>query len=236
MRFCFFALKTVYQNAQAFPVIAPTVAPSVPTLQLAPSLRREWEAQGLAVYEGYGTADAGLIAYEDKKYPGLKVTSSVYLEICDPETGKPLTTGGGDVGEIVVTVLDKTYPLIRFGTGDLSSWLPGQEEKYITGVLGRVGDGIKVKGMFVHLRQFAPILENTDWVSYYQAVVTRQGNIDRFVVYLETNTEELKSGHSFQHLQEVLRERIRVRPELQIVPPGTLSRNEPQLIDRRRWE
>ncbi|MDI6880154.1 MAG: AMP-binding protein [Desulfitobacteriaceae bacterium] len=204
--------------------------------KLAPALRRVWQEAGLSVFEGYGTADAGLIAYEDGVNPGLKVAASVYLEICDPETGKPLPQGADGIGEVIVTVLDKTYPLIRFGTGDLSSWLPGQEGKYISGVLGRVGDGVKVKGMFVHLKQFAPILENTAWVSYYQAVVTREDNSDRFTLYLESEALPGAGEDLLKSLQDELRERIRIRPHLQMVAIGILPRKEPQLIDKRRWE
>ncbi len=204
--------------------------------KLAPALRRVWQEAGLSVFEGYGTADAGLIAYEDGVNPGLKVAASVYLEICDPETGKPLPQGADGIGEVVVTVLDKTYPLIRFGTGDLSSWLLGQEGKYISGVIGRVGDGVKVKGMFVHLKQFAPILENTAWVSYYQAVVTREDNSDRFTLYLESEALPRAGEDILKSLQDELRERIRIRPHLQMVAIGTLTRKEPQLIDKRRWE
>lgn len=202
--------------------------------KLAPSLRREWEDLGIRIFEGYGTADAGCIAYEDGTHPGLKVASSVYLEICDPSTGKSVPVG--EIGEVVVTVLDRAYPLIRFGTGDLSNWLPESAGTYISGVLGRVGDGVKVRGMFVHLKQFAPVLEKAAWVSYYQAVVTREGTLDQFTIYLE-NEGVVKTGEeTLTTLKEALRERIRVKPELKIVPPGTLARNEPQLRDKRSWD
>lgn len=197
--------------------------------KVAPELKEEWVKQGLRISEGYGTADAGCIAYEDGLNTGLKVASSVYVEICRPETGERVHEG--EIGEVVVTVFDKAYPLIRFGTGDLSSWLPGEEGRYLSGILGRVGDGVKVKGMFVHLRQFAPLLEEEAWINYFQCIVDKVGNQDKLTIYLEGEGE----NSQIASLQARLKERIRVTPELMAVPLNSLNRSESQLMDKRIW-
>ncbi len=89
-----------------------------------PSLRDWLHARGIEGYQAYATADVGLIAYETVAREGLVVDEGVLLEIVRPGTDDPVPDG--EVGEVVVTVLNTDYPLLRFGTGDLSAVLPGR--------------------------------------------------------------------------------------------------------------
>ena len=73
----------------------------------------------------YASADLGLIAYESVGGEGLIVDEAVIVEIVRPGTGDPVPDG--EVGEVLVTVFNPDYPLIRFATGDLSAVLPGPE-------------------------------------------------------------------------------------------------------------
>ncbi|MBS0318847.1 MAG: AMP-binding protein, partial [Proteobacteria bacterium] len=88
-----------------------------------PSLRDWFGEREIAAYQCYATADLGLIAYETRAREGLVLDEGVLLEIVRPGTGDPVAAG--EVGEVVVTVLNPDYPLVRFGTGDLSAVLPG---------------------------------------------------------------------------------------------------------------
>ena len=54
---------------------------------------------------------------------GLVLDEGVIVEIVRPGTGDPVPEG--EVGELVITTLNPDYPLVRFGTGDLSAVLPG---------------------------------------------------------------------------------------------------------------
>lgn len=91
---------------------------------LPPSLRTWFLEQGLrSVLQWYGTADVGLIAYESEALEGMILEEELILEIVRPGTDEPVTDG--EVGEVVVTSFNPEYPLIRFGTGDLSAVLPG---------------------------------------------------------------------------------------------------------------
>lgn len=72
----------------------------------------------LIMRQGYGTADVGCIGYECYHRNGLHMANRSFIEICHPDTGIPLKDG--EVGEVVVTAFNKTYPLIRLATGDLS--------------------------------------------------------------------------------------------------------------------
>ena len=118
-------------------------------------------ARGIAAYQSYGTADLGLVAYETAAREGLVLDEGVIVEIVRPGTGDPVPDG--EVGEVVVTTLNPDYPLIRFGTGDLSAVLPGACPTGRTNSASRAGSAAptrstKVRGMFVHPSQVAEIV------------------------------------------------------------------------------
>src|SRR5690606_18484286 len=108
---------------------------------------------GVAGYQAYGSADVGMIAYETQAREGLLLNENLNLEIVRPGTGQPVAPG--EVGEVVVTSFNPDYPLVRFGTGDLSAVMPGQSpcgrtNQRIRGWMGRAAQTTKVRGMFVH--------------------------------------------------------------------------------------
>ena len=120
---------------------------------LPPSVRQEVSDLGVSVLQGYGTADLGSVAYETNAIEGMVIDEGVILEIVEPLGTKPMPEG--EVGEVVVTTLNPTYPLIRFATGDLSTILPGtspcgRTNMRISGWMGRADQSTKFKGMFVH--------------------------------------------------------------------------------------
>ncbi|MDP3224403.1 MAG: AMP-binding protein, partial [Rubrivivax sp.] len=126
-----------------------------------PSLRDWLLARGVTAYQAYATAEAGVIAYETPAREGLVLDEGIVLEIVRPGTNDPVPDG--DVGEVVVTVLNPDYPMVRFGTGDLSAVLPGRcptgrSNTRIKGWLGRADQTAKVRGMFVHPSQVAEVL------------------------------------------------------------------------------
>lgn len=143
-------------------------------------MKARFAAAGIAFCEGYGTADAGCIAYQVPGEHGLRVADRVLVQLCDPQTGQPV--GPGEAGEVVVTVFDPVYPLLRFGTGDLSRWVEGAEGKVLAGVLGRVGEAVKVRGMFVHPRQVQEVAARFPEVRGVRAVVSSDGMRDRFTL------------------------------------------------------
>ncbi len=127
---------------------------------LPPSLRQMFVTAGMTCLQSYGTADVGTIAYEFEALEGMIVDEGVILEIVRPGTGDPVPEG--DVGEVVVTTFNRAYPLIRFGTGDMSAVLPGaspcgRTNMRIKGWMGRADQRTKVRGMFVDPEQIAEI-------------------------------------------------------------------------------
>ena len=204
---------------------------------LPPSLRKVLqEDYGVDVYQGYGTADVGNIAYECEVKEGWHIAPGVVVEIVDPATGQPLPPG--EPGEVVITRPDPVYPLVRFGTGDLSALNPspcacGRNTPRLAGFLGRVGEGVKVRGMFVHPRQLAQVLGNRPDVRRYQGVVTRIAHRDELTVRVEPAPSTQPDP---DELAALLREVLKLRVAVEIVPAGTLPEDAPPLVDERTWD
>jgi phenylacetate-coenzyme A ligase PaaK-like adenylate-forming protein len=211
------------------------------TAEMLPeSLRHELEtAFGLRVLQGYGTADLGMLAYECPEKQGMHLHPEVIVEVLDLATREPAAPG--QPGEVVATIFDEAYPLIRFATGDLSAFLPeqpcpcGRTAPKLAGILGRVGDAVKVKGMFVHASQLGEVVKRFPQVARWQAVVTRAAHQDQLRYLVELAAEAPVEGLA-DRLGEALREQLKVRGEVEIVPPGTIAADAKRLDDRRVWE
>ncbi len=157
-----------------------------------PSLRDWLLERGIAAFQSYATADLGLIAYETAAREGLVLDEGVIVEIVRPGSGEPLPDG--EVGEVVVTTLNRDYPLIRFGTGDLSAVLPGEcptgrTNTRIRGWLGRADQTAKVRGMFVHASQVAEVLKRHPEIARARLVVEGEMADDRMTLLAELPAE-----------------------------------------------
>jgi len=156
-------------------------------------LREALSARDIAAYQAYASADLGSIAYESEARDGLIVDEGVLLEIVRPGTGDAV--GPGEVGEVVVTTLASTsYPLIRFGTGDLSALIPaslqapsacGRTNARIRGWLGRADQTTKVRGMFVHPSQIAEIVRRHPGIVKARLTVDSPEGADRMTLHVE---------------------------------------------------
>jgi phenylacetate-CoA ligase len=206
---------------------------------LPASLRQDLQRFGLSVRQGYGTAECGCLGYECEREEGLHVPEDAYVELCDPQTGEPVPPG--ELGEIVVTLFHPAYALIRFGTGDLSRWLPepcpcGRATPRLAGILGRVGEAVKVRGMFLHPRQMEAVFARFPEVQAYQAVIDREAYVDRltFRVVLREPPSDPEAVRA--RLREAIRDGLRFQAEILLIPPEELPPGSPRLLDLRRWD
>ena len=213
------------------------VAKSLVSCEAFPPSQRYWMAErGVAGYQCYATADLGLIAYETSAREGLVLDEGVIVEIVRPGTGDPVAEG--EVGELVITTLNADYPLIRFGTGDLSAVLPGacptgRTNTRIKGWLGRADQTTKVRGMFVHPGQIASVVKRFPQVLKARLVVS--GEMANDQMKLQVETTETAAGLSNQ-LAEVLREVTKLRGEVELVMPGTLPNDGKVIEDARSYK
>jgi phenylacetate-CoA ligase len=201
-----------------------------------PSLR-DWLAErGIAGYQSYATADLGLIAYETSAREGLVLDEGVIVEIVRPGTGDPVPEG--EVGEIVVTTLNPDYPLIRFGTGDLSAVLPGpcptgRTNTRIKGWLGRADQTAKVRGMFVHASQVADIVKRHPEIARARLVVEGEMADDRMTLFAELAVAE-PDGLAERVAQSV-RDITKLRAVVAWKRPGELPNDGKVIEDARSY-
>jgi len=207
---------------------------------LPESLRQEiQEGFGVRVLQGYGTADLGCLAYECPEKGGWHVHPEAIVEVLDLETGKP--AGPGQPGEVVGTLFDVAYPLLRFGTGDLSSLGPeercgcGRTTPKLLGLLGRVGDGVKVKGMFIRAGQIDGVMKRFPEVGAWQAVVTRENHLDRLEYVVELSAPDA-GGALATRLADALRDEVKVKGDVRAAAAGTIPPGAKRIDDRRVWK
>jgi phenylacetate-CoA ligase len=198
-----------------------------------PPVREALRARGIEGYQAYATADLGLIAYETPAREGLVVDENVILEIVRPGTGEPVPAG--EVGEVVVTLLNHDYPLIRFGTGDLSALLPGispcgRTNMRIKGWLGRADQTTKVKGMFVHPEQVAAVVKRHPQITRARLVVTNPDSIDSMTLHCEGTGDVALAGA----IADSLRELTKLRGEVAFV--ASLPNDGKVISDERKYD
>ncbi len=196
------------------------------------------EKYGIATRDAYGTADVGFFAYECSERNGMHIAEEVIVEIISYETGKPV--GLGEVGEVVVTPIDEIYPLIRFATGDLAGWIEepcpcGRTALRITRLLGRVGDAVRTRGMFIHPRQLEPAMAKFPQIAQYQAVVTRPGHRDELTLKVELKSEEgVDKEKLAQELNKVVSEAVRIKVDrVEFVAKGVIPELHKLIVDER---
>ncbi len=231
-------LKIIIEKAAEQGVALPSVSKALVSGEAFPPSLRDWmTARGVAGYQCYATADLGLIAYETSAREGLVLDEGVIVEIVRPGTGDPVPEG--EVGELVVTSLNPDYPLIRFGTGDLSAILPGacptgRTNQRIKGWMGRADQTTKVRGMFVHPGQVAEVVKRFPEVVKARLVVTGEMANDQMSLHVETSAlsdETLKAK-----LAEAVRDVTKLRSEVQLVAIGSLVNDGKVIEDARSYQ
>ena len=233
-------LKIILERADELGVALPSLTKaSVGGEAFPPSLRDWMLARGVSAYQSYGTADLGLIAYETEAREGLVLDEGVIVEIVRPGTGDPVPEPKAgqppEVGEVVVTTLNPGYPLIRFGTGDLSAVLAGtcptgRTNTRIKGWMGRADQTAKVRGMFVHPAQVAEIARRHPEVRRARLVVSGEMANDHMALRVEV--EGQPEGLAAR-LLDAMRDVTKLRGEVLLCAVGSLP-NDGKLIEDAR--
>lgn len=198
-----------------------------------PALRAFYAGRGMTVLQSYGTADLGLVAYESEAREGLICDEDVVVEIVRPGTGDPVAEG--EVGEVLVTIFNATYPLIRFATGDLSAVLPGaspcgRTNMRIKGWMGRADQAAKVRGMFVRPEQVAAVMRDHPGLGRARLVIGLDDTRDTMVLRVET---PVRDATLVESLARSLQGITRLRGVIDLVEPGALP-NDGKVIDDTR--
>ncbi len=205
-----------------------------------PSLRKYFEEGfGMRTAQTYATAELGIIAYDTGGEPGMKLSRTMIVEIVDPATGQPVPPG--EPGQVVVTNFNKTYPMIRLGTGDLSAYLGEPDENgyfwRIKGWMGRVGDAVKVRGMFLHPLQLKSALAKFPQLGAAQAVITRPDTRDHIHVRVELTGDVADRDALAEEARTAIGQACRLRIDVvELVAPGSIASTARTVLDERTWE
>ena len=202
------------------------------------SMRRRFsERYNIIGRQAYGTADVGCLSYECPAVNGMHIHYDVIVEICNPDTGEPMPLG--EPGEVVVTCNNKIYPLVRFGTGDLSSLSDGacscgRTMPRLTKIMGRTDQLTKVKGMFVHPSQVEKVLAAHPEISRGRLLVEHAR--DRDLMTLQVELTGPASEGLVATIEQTLQEQVKLKGSVRVLDPGTLPRDFKTIDDIRKWD
>ena len=231
-------LKIIVEKAAEMGVALPSVTKAMFGGEAYPPSMRDWfAARGIAGYQCYATADVGSIAYETTAREGLVLDEGVIVEIVRPGTGDPVADG--EVGELVVTSLNPAYPLIRFGTGDLSAVLAGpcptgRTNTRIKGWMGRADQTTKIRGMFVHPAQVDAIVKRFPEVARARLVVSGEMAADAMTLRVETDC--IGQAALTQQIREAIRDITKLRGEVELLALGSLPNDGKVIEDARSYK
>jgi phenylacetate-CoA ligase len=231
-------LKIIVEKAAEIGVALPSLTKAMFSGEAFPPSLRDWfTAHGIEGYQCYATADLGSIAYETTAREGLVVDEGVLLEIVRPGTGDPVAVG--EVGEVVITTLNPIYPLVRFGTGDLSAVLPGacatgRSNVRIKGWMGRADQTTKIRGMFVHPGQVDQIAKRFPEVLKARLIVSGEMANDQMTLKVETACSG-PDGLS-QKMMDAIRDVTKLRGQVEVVLPGSLPNDGKVIEDARSYK
>jgi phenylacetate-coenzyme A ligase PaaK-like adenylate-forming protein len=210
---------------------------------LAPSTRRTLaEDYGVDTFQSYAVTElGGALTYECSVKKGMHLSDEYIIEIVDPATGRQLAPG--EVGEIVVTPINNpTWCPVRYGTGDLASITVepcacGRTSSRLVAIVGRAGDAVKVRGMFVVAKQAEQVCAAFSDISRFQIVVTREQERDRMTVKVELKTKGTGGDALAAELGQKFQDVCRVRADrIDFVSPGSLPADAKTIDDRRKWD
>ncbi len=206
---------------------------------LFPDMRRSFENEyDIDTYQMYGATEVGDVAYECSQKNGWHICEETIVEIVDSTTGK--SVNAGDLGEVVVTRLNEIFFLLRFGTGDLSRLITepcpcGRTSYRLAGITGRVGDAVKVRGLFLAPSQLKMIQAKFNNIPL-QAVVNRKGHEDILKIIIEKIAPEIGSAQWEQSFKNVFKEICTVKvDQIEYVDKGKIKPEEKMIVDQRQW-
>ena len=187
-------------------------------------IKEKWDVQ---LFATYSSTEMGATFSECEYGQGGHVHPElIIVEIIGNDD---MPVADGESGEIVITTLGvEGMPLLRFRTGDIAAkrveQCPcGRNSYRLTPLLGRKNNMIKLKGTTLYPPAINDVLDNTDYVeNYVIEVSTNDAGTDDVVVKIAlSKTPEFDAVKA---LKDSFRSRIRVAPQIEILPLEEIQR------------
>ncbi len=209
---------------------------------LLPEVRNTIEQDySITLRDGIGVGTGLIFGCECSQKAGFHITEEQFIEIVDPDTRKQLEPG--EVGAVVVTAFhNNAFPNIRYMTGDLSALATepcpcGRTSPRLMGVMGRVGDSVKVRALYLTPGQVETVASRFPVISKFQVVVSRVGYKDEMTFNLELADETIDRDEFFRELQTTFQGACRLKiDKINFVPPGTIPEEHKTIVDERSWK
>ncbi len=185
-------------------------------LNVGLELERLW---GAKVYSTYAATETITAFCECEYQQGGHYSADLgIVEIID-DNGQNVPQG--DVGEVVVTPLQmEGMPMIRYKTGDISfiagtSCPCGRNTARLGPILGRRKQMMKIRGTSIYPQGVQAVLDELPQVKeYYLKVRNNESFSEHLTIYIALADGQSQANDVLQLLQA----RLRVKPELVIVP------------------
>jgi phenylacetate-CoA ligase len=201
-----------------------------------PTSLRSWLSERVGtVRQMYGTAETGLLGYECEEISGWHVSDDALVEVCALDDGQPVPEGAE--GQIVVTLFSPHYPLVRFGTGDLSAFVSGdcpcgRPTPRLVGWLGRSGEAVKVRGMFLHPRQVTQVMSQLPSVAAYRFLIDRVDHKD--ALRCEVVPADGAAADAAAAVKEAVRSGLRF--DVEVIVVTAIEPDAAPITDLRTWD
>jgi phenylacetate-CoA ligase len=210
-----------------------TIHAGEPGASIPSTKRMIEESWGAKCYDHAGATEVGAFGFQcQSQSAAIHVNESEFIaEILDPNVGGPV--GEGEQGELVITNLGRIGgPVIRYRTGDLvqPSYQPcpcGRPFLLLQGgVLGRVDDMVVVRGVNVFPSAIENVMREFPEIEEFRVEVFERESMKEIRIVLEPCSDQRSTAALEEQVSRRMRERIGLRPQVDMVAPGTLPRFE----------
>ena len=191
------------------------------------------DSWGAKCFDHAGATEVGAFGFQCDFQPGaIHVNEKEFIaEVVDPITGAAIDDG--ERGELVITNLGRIgSPVIRYRTGDLvePSHQPCPCGKpfvlFQGGVLGRVDDMVIVRGVNVFPSAIESVLREFSEIEEFRVEILDRSAMKEMKIVIEPGVGSSSVDGLDERVGRRVRERIGLRPLVELVAPGTLPRFE----------